>query len=290
MNMKKDILRLIYKYKFIDKYFAKYFTTSEDEFINLYVNKKYLTLTDVVNAIKKESKSIEINEFFISDYNSKDECFGTFIDYFNTYERDKNLKVLNSLLEKTYKDDILSAIICVFFMVNNSYDKNFFVRSASIHLFLSLPIFYNYTRLFLACSLLFVLNSKCEDEFFDCKILISKLLRTLSVKELLILIDEQKLKEYFQIVFNEAVSILEIEQRGKYKVDDCHNSDDTFLFLSKTFDTYKWMDYKEKENLNILAKENIFYKEHAFYLESIGEKNYLSEMMIAELKGNCYIF
>ena len=145
-------------------------------------------------------------------------------------------------------------------------------------------------NLFLACSLLFVLNNKCEDEFFDCKILINKLLRTLSVKELLIIMDEQKLKEYFQIVFNEAVNILEIEQREKYRVDDCHNSNDTFLFFSKTFDTYKWMDYKEKEKLNILAKENIFYKEHAFYLESIGEKNYLGEMMMAEIEGNCQIF
>lgn len=289
--MKEDILHCIYRYKFIDKNFAKHFNTSEDGFVKLYLNKNYLTLTDVVNTIKKEFKNVEIiNEFFSSDYNSKDEYLGTFIDYLNTYEREKNLKVLNNLLRKTYKDDILSAIICVFFIVNDNHDTNSFVRSASIHLFLSLPIFYNYNNLFLACSLLFVLNSKCEDEFFDCKILIGKLLRTLSVKELLIIIDEQKLKEYFQIVFNEAVDILEIEQRGKYKVDDCHNSDDTFLFFSKTFDTYKWMDYKEKEKLNILAKENIFYKEHAFYLESIGKKNYLGEMTLAEIEGNCQIF
>ena len=92
--------------------------------------------------------------------------------------------------------------------------------------------------------------------------------------EIIFLIDENWFKFNFRIIFDYICN-------SEFQNSELDNG---FRFLIETFDTYKWLDNKQKEKLSILADRNIFYKKHA----EIDEK-YLSEMMIKVIENNCII-
>ncbi len=64
---------------------------------------------------------------------------------------------------------------------------------------------------------------------------------------------------------------------------------ESFVYFMEHINTYKMLDNERKNQLMILAKYGIYYKEHAEYLSKIGDELYMSEMIYKSISGECIV-
>jgi len=266
------IFRSIYKCKMINEKFFNIITgISEDEFIKKCFEPSKIVPEQFIKMI--DTEIINVNQLQYMGKNST-------VKMWLMIKTDK-------LLNDTYKNDMLSLFSDIFFIIEEiDTDENFL-----INLFMNLDLFSDYKDIFYIFSLLQI--SECElnseaikvkdaDEYFFNPL--SSILKFIMVEQLIKIIGEDRIKWYFLLLFDSIIDDVELNEMIR--------NDPEFFFFLKTFNTYKWLDKKRKEKLDILAKnEAIFYKEHAEYMKRLGKNEYMGEMMLAMMEYNdCLVF
>ena len=264
------ILRCIYKCSTINEKFLYIVAgTSEDEFIKKCFKPNKILSREFIGRIDKAFKNVDDLQ-----YRSKNSTVKMWL-----------MIRTDNLLKNVYKEDMLSLFSDIFLMIEElDNDKNFL-----INLFMNLKLFFHYRDIFYIFSLLQIseceLNPNAIKENDANKYFYNSLrfiLKIITVEQLLSIVGEDRIKWYFLLLFDNVMIYVELKKYIKNRSE--------FFFFLKTFDTYKWLDLKRKEKLDMLAKEeHIFYKKHAEYLKKLGKNEYIGEMMFVMMEYDDYM-
>ena len=211
------IFRCIYKCRMInEKFFNLVADISEDEFVEKCFEPSKITSEEFI----KRTEFTTINQLQIMSENAVVKML--------------LMITTNKLLKNTYKNDMLSLFSDIFFIIEEiDTDKNFL-----INLFMNLDLFSEYKDIFYIFSLLQI--SECElnseaikvkdaDEYFFNPL--SSILEFITVKQLIKIIGEDRIKWYFLLLFDSIIIDVELKEMIR--------NDTEFFFFLKTFDTYK---------------------------------------------------
>jgi hypothetical protein len=211
-------------------------------------------------------------------------------DIFNSelrFDEDRTYTKVNEYLKKKFTiDNKLNEemlIANILYIIEQNDDK----RNTVLYFFKRLEIFKGYSFFFYMFSLIqatesilkFPMQAYIRNMFFDEFKYFYEEVK--NVEETIKIIGENAFKRMFIRTFD-----LSLKNEDSY--NQLKTQSNLYLFI-KHLDTYKWLDSKRKKKLKILAKRNIYYAEHARYLESIGRNEYLSEMMLKIMEGDCLI-
>jgi len=270
----KHIIKKVYRCSVLN---GMKFNKDEETFINICLSdiKNYCTLSEIVTyLIYEEEKdlSIDVSDIFNSELR---------------FDEDRTYIKVNEYLKKKFTiDNKLNEemlIANILYIIEQNDDK----QNTVLYFFKRLEIFKEYNFFFYMFSLIQATESilKFPSQryirnmfFYEFKYFYEEVK---NVEETIKIIGENVFKRMFIQTFDSF-----LKDEGSYNQWEAQSN--LYLFI-KHLDTYKWLDSKRKKRLKILVKRNIYYAEYAKYLESIGKNEYLSEMMLKIMEGDCLV-
>ena len=265
----KQIIKKVYKCSLLN---GMKFNNDEETFINICLSdiKNYCTLSEIVTYLTYgEEKDLSIDNSELRFY--EDRTYAKVNEYLK-----KKFTIDNKLNEEMLIANIL-------YIIEQNDDK----QNTVLYFFKRLEIFKEYNFFFYMFSLIQATESilKFPSQgyirnmfFYEFKYFYEEVK---NVEETIKIIGENVFKRMFIQTFDSF-----LKDEGSYNQWEAQSN--LYLFI-KHLDTYKWLDSKRKKRLKILAKRNIYYAEYAKYLESIGKNEYLSEMMLKIMEGDCLV-
>ena len=286
-NVYESILRKTYRCSIL---LGEKFNLNEDEFIKLCLSdkKELCTFNDLISYWLFNSEhsynddNYHDNEFMQELFMSDD-----------AYEKINNyLSNKFNIKDKSNNELLLANVL---YIIENIDDK----YGTYLSFFSKFPILQSYKKflyLFSIIQITELLDSNDEGIFYFKPerletfffMHFKEFFNYVDKAEEVIKIIGEPIKEFFFAVFYSY--LLNI----KYN-NDCYDTEEKLFLFIKHLDTYKWLEKefrsKLNNNLDLLARKNIFYKEHAEYLSNLGNNDYLSKMTAAYIANseNCLI-
>ena len=271
----KGIIRKTYECSVLN---GMKFNIDKETFINICLSdiKNYCTLSEITTYLmfgKEKDLNVDVSDIFYSELR---------MDSKRTYTKVNEYLKNKFTIDGKLKEEMLIANILYIIENNDDY------KNTLLWFFEGLEILDKYKFFFYIFSLIQTTESilylpmkvyvrnmffyKFKDFFEEVK----------NIKEIIEIIGENAFKRMFIQTFDEYLR----KSNNPYSLYELQNN--LYLFI-KHFDTYKWLDSKRKKRLSRLAKKNIYYAEHAKYLESIGKNEYLSEMTYKLMNDECVV-
>ena len=253
------------------------FNTAKETFINICLSdiKNYCTLNEITVYLmlgKEENLNVDVSDIFYSELR---------MDIERTYTKVNEYLKNKFTIDNKLNEEMLIANILYIIENNDDY------KNTLLWFFEGLEIFDKYNLFFYMFSLIQTTESIL---YLPMKVYVRNMFfykfkaffeETKNIKETVEIIGENAFKRMFIQTFDEY-----LKSNDSYNLYESQNN--LYLFM-KHFDTYKWLNSKRKKRLGRLAKKNIYYAEHAKYLESIGKNKYLSEMTYKLINNECIV-
>ena len=253
------------------------FNTDKETFINICLSdiKNYCTLNEITAYLilgREEILNVDVSDIFYSELR---------MDSQRTYTKVNEYLKNKFTIDNKLNEEMLIANILYIIENNDDY------KNTLLWFFERLEIFDKYNFFFYMLSLIQTTESilylpmkvYIRNMFFYKFKAFFKVIK--NIKETIEIIGENAFKRMFIQTFDEY-----LKSNNPYNLYELQNN--LYLFI-KHFDTYKWLNSKRKKRLGRLAKKNIYYAEHAKYLESIGKNEYLSEMTYKLMNNECVV-
>ena len=172
----------------------------------------------------------------------------------------------------------------LFANVVNLIEENDDLHNTIIQFFCKLSVFEKYKNFFYIFSLIQIIDvdfhSRKTVDLMDNK---------------LMNLFMSRLREFCNNIKNADIELIIIDDLKKfffyyfdiYILMRTHK--ESLVYFMEHINTYKMLDNERKNQLTILAKHGIYYKEHAEYLAKKGDNEYLSEMMYKLINNECVV-